>query len=455
MHSNTDMRYFGDIVARIRDPWCDPTTTVPARAGSGSLRRAAFRQDDGIEQVASDLRDMSFRVVRWTARDGVLKKVDSLGAIQRMVRNAKVAATALQVAGAAEPSVGVGGNVVAFLAEVATRWQLNAEFSLKEQSVDPYVSVAQFEQALRQAANVKPLVIVVDDADKVDRPDVWWDVLFGTLLPRSADRLPMLLVLGVERTSSAASYALQVIDRRLIPGGLAEEIRLPRLDPARIAAVVGPLDDGLFEQIRSLINGRPAWLDEIWREWRKEGAVVLHDGRWVAAPDTRDRVGHSIHGWVVRALHAGGPGGEAFEQALTIVQTAALEGQRFTAEALAAVLRIDVEQLIGWINEHLVDRHGQSLLKRDGIVKRRAGLDPRALRCYRFRSAVIAGVLRDDMLTDKDGKALAGRYARALALVYQASSVSNIAWTINRLATTAGDEELAEYIWRRANRLED
>jgi hypothetical protein len=231
-----------------------------------------------------------------------------------------------------------------------------------------------------------------------------------------AAHLPVLVVLGVERTSTAAgSHALQLIDTKLVPAGLVEEIRLPPLDPARIERALGLMDGALLGQLRALVQGRPGWLDEIWGEWRDQGVVVQRDGQWTAAPDARDRVRMSLHGRVELALRAGAPDGDGYWRALEVLRTAALEGQRFTAEAVADVLGEDVEDLIDWIDEHLADPDGPSLVVDDGFVERADGVDPPALRCYRFCSPLVAGVLRQEVLAGTNGKLLAGRYARALA----------------------------------------
>jgi hypothetical protein len=155
------------------------------------------------------------------------------------------------------------------------------------------------------------------------------------------------------------------------------------------------------------------------------------------------------------ALRKGAPDGDAYWRAKEVLETAALEGQRFTVEALAAVLGEDVEDLIDWIDDHLAGPDDPSLLEEDGFVERAEGVEPPELRCYRFRSAMVAGVLRQDVLAGTNGKELARRYAHAMAGAYRWSPVSASAWTISRLATAAGDEELAETIWRRANRSED
>ena len=193
------------------------------------------------------------------------------------------------------------------------------------------------------------------------------------------------------------------------------------------------------------MQGRPAWLDEIWREWREHGVVVWHEGRWTVAPDARDRACLSLHGRVENALHAAvAPDSDAFWRAREILRTAALEGQRFTAEALAGVLGDDVEELIDWIDDHLADLDSPSPLVEDGFVERAEGLDPPALRCYRFDSALVAGVLRQEALGDE--REVAGREVRPGAGAgVSVSTASSAAWTISRLATAAGDEELVEY----------
>jgi hypothetical protein len=448
--SDRGVRYFPDVVEQIaalgRDTGTDerPGRVVVVSGTPQSGRSTVLRQ------AVDDLRGLGFRVVRRRAEGGALRAPDESAPAQYGVQGAKVGAALLQVAG-----VGLAGNLIALAAEIATTKLLADVLDPAHLPSDPYLAVSRVEEAVRWRAQDGPLALIVDDADKLDMPEVWWDVLFGTTLPRLADHLPLLVVLGVERASTAASYALEVLDKRLVPAARAEEIRLPPLDAARIEGALGPVDAALLRQLRPLVQGRPGWLDEVWRTWHAEGAVVRRAGRWVAAPDARDRVGLSLHAWVERLVRAGAPDGDAYWRAKEILETAALEGQRFTVEALAAVLNDDVEDVIDWIDDHLAAADGDSLLAEDGFVERAEGVEPPELRCYRFRSAMVAGVLRQEVLAGTKGKEQARRYAHALAGVYHWSPVSASAWTISRLATAAGDEELAETIWRRANRLED
>ena len=144
-------------------------------------------------------------------------------------------------------------------------------------------------------------------------------------------------------------------------------------------------------------------------------------------PRCPDRARTSLHAWVDVALRK--PvrrTATPYWRAKEILETAALEGQRFTVEALAAVLGEDVEDLIDWIDDHLAGPDGPSLLEEDGFVERAEGVDPPELRCYRFRSAMVAGVLRQEVLAGTNGKELARRYAHALAQAYRWSSVEHV-----------------------------
>ena len=123
----------------------------------------------------------------------------------------------------------------------------------------------------------------------------------------------------------------------------------------------------------------------------------------------------SLHAWVDVALRKGAPDGDAYWRAKEILETAGLEGQRFTVEALAAVLGEDVEDLIDWIDDHLAGPVDPSLLEEDGFVERAEGVEPPELRCYRFRSAMVAGVLRQEVLAGVNGKELARSWQGAHA----------------------------------------
>ena len=432
------------------NPWRDAAPDEPAGRVVVVSGPPQSGRSTVLRQAADDLRRSGFRVVRREARDGSLQSVAGSGSGEHVVQGAKVLAAALQVAGA-----GAVGNLIALGAEIATTRHLVDSLDPDRLPSDPYVHVVRVEQAVRERAEQRAAghrrrrrgqarhaggVVgrpVRHDAAATGRPTSrcsWSSASSGPPRP--------------------GRTALQVIDSKLVPAGLAEEIRVPPLDPRRITRALGPIDDALLGQLRSLVQARPAWLDDLWRGWRADDVVVQRDGRWAVAPDARSRARTSLHAWVDVALRKGARDGDAYWRAKEILETAALEGQRFTVEAVAAVLGEDVEDLIDWIDDHLAGPDGPSLLQEDGFVERADGVEPPELRCYRFRSAMVAGVLRQEVLAGTNGKERARRYAHAMAGAYRWSAVSASAWTISRLATAAGDEELAETIWRRANRLE-
>ncbi len=447
--SDDAVRFHGDAVSRVVGPWTHPGPEGPAGRVVVVSGTAGSGRTTVLNQAADDLRRARIRVLRLSGRGGMLHKVAGApGPAEHVVQGGKVLAAALQVMGA-----GPAGNLIALAAELATTHLMTDRPDLAKIPNAPDLQALWVEEALGWHAAQQPVGIVIDDADQLSSPEIWWDVLLGTIVPRLATEVPVLVVLGVERSTPAAgSYALRAVDSRLMRDGVADEVRLGPLDRERIRRSLWPIDDDLVDHLRSLVQGRPAWLDELWRAWRAQDVVEWRNGRWAVAPDARGRVRSPLRSRVDLALRRAVPDADAYDRARDLVRTAALEGQRFTAEALAAVLDEDVEDLIEWIDDHLAGPDG--LVEDDGFVERAEGVNPPELRCYRFQSALVAGVLRQDVLAETNGKTLARRYAHALAAVYWWSPASRSAWTIARLATAAGDDELVETTWRRANRLQ-
>ena len=106
-------------------------------------------------------------MVRRRAENGALKVPDESAPAQYGVQGAKVLAAALQVAGA-----GAVGNLIALGAEIATAHQMVDSLDPERLPSDPYVHVVRLEQAVRERAEREPLVLVVDDADKLDTSEV-------------------------------------------------------------------------------------------------------------------------------------------------------------------------------------------------------------------------------------------------------------------------------------------
>ena len=445
--------FHGSLAARIvneavADPdawrrWPVPRRHRPAQSGRSTLLRSVA---DGFEQAG-------WRVIAREVQDGVLAapRGDGLRGAGWAIQAAKVVGAGLQVAG------GPVGSLIALLAEVATAGHMAATEQTATSVDDEYLAVDRLILALERAAAAAPLAVLIDDADDLDRSDVWWDVLLGSQIPDLVENLPVVCIVGAERSSIArASHAWDVLDV-LLADGVAEEVRLEPLDRAAVTEALGAVEPSLADQLLALAQRRPGWVVGLWESWRGEALVVRRGGRWEFGTDGYARVrATAVHRWVETSLHNVLPDRSRYDRAVEILELGSLEGPHFTAEAVAAMLSFDVEDLIDWLDDNLAapegseDTVGPSILVEDGYIARSGG---ESLRCYRFRSLFAAGALREKVLRSTGGSTLAGRYAKQLADLYRWSAPAEAATAIVRLATVAGDPALVAETWARANRL--
>ena len=413
--------------------------TGTAQSGRSTL---LWSLADGFERAG-------WRVVARQVRDGALVAPRGAG-LRRAgwaIQAAKVAGAGLQVVG------GPAGSLVALVAELATACHMAAGEQAADTG-DEYVQLARLTVALERTAASAPVALLIDDADDLDRPDVWWDVLFGAQIPDLVAELPLVCVIGAERSSVArGSHAWDVLDA-LLTDGVAAEVRLGPLDRAAVTEALGAVDPTLADQLLTLAQRRPGWVAGLWESWCEEDLVVRRDGRWEFGTDGYARArATSVHRWVETSLRASVPDRTGYDRAVEILELGSLEGPHFTAEVVAAMLSEDVEDLIDWLDDTLSgpeEDDGTSVLVEDGFVARSGG-EP--LCRYRFRSLLAAGTLREKVLRSTNGASLAGRYARTLAGTYRWSAPGEAATAVVRLATHAGDTELVEETWARANRL--
>lgn len=392
-----------------------------------------------LRHLAVELADQGWTVVRRQAEDGLLVPPSGDG-----VRQAGWAVQGLKIAGAATNLVApAAGSIMALAGEVATALHMNAAEASPGVWQDPYLAMTELADVLERAAATAPVALVLDDADQLVPPQVWWDGLFGVTLPRLMENLPVLAVLGVDGSAAVRrSHAWTVLDERLFEHGIATETALSPLTPDDVVRALGDVEETLAAELVRFGRGRPGWVDDLLRRWRADGVVVQEAG-WRFAADGYARARATQRNRVDALLQQALP--DDHERAREVLRLASLEGPVFTAEAVASVLGEQPETLAGWI--------GGTLAATDPPLAEDAG-DAAGLHRYRIVSPLLAGTLREATLSGTDGPVVAGRYAHALYRLYRDRPQFPSAWTISRLAAHARDEEITEAVWRRASRQE-
>ena len=246
---------------------------------------------------------------------------------------------------------------------------------------------------LRRTTLEKPLICLLDNWDQATR--FYWDeMLLGCSREISQD-LPLLLFLTVNEINLAApdedETGLTTVIKSLTEKGLAECWTLKKLSEEDVANLIGLAEPGLASKLHTLTGGNARWVTELWREWRLNETVVTNDAdQWIWNPRHKPTI--NLYDDVLRNRLAKLLKAEtamAVEDAREILSCGALEGMRFTADAVALALGFDRDDLIDFLDENLVQSdHNPDgvLLEDDSVSIGKPDGSVTNLWCYRFVS---------------------------------------------------------------------
>ncbi len=308
-----------------------------------------------------------------------------------------------------------------------------------------------FEEWLRGEAARHPVVCLVDDADQA-MGAVWTDIV--SRLARQIDEgLPVLLLMTIEKPSGLGDEPDAIaLAGDLVRRGLAEWWPMRPRTEEEVAAWLGPAEPDVARRLHAATGGNPRWVEALWTEWVEMEAVGregpnrpwrLLFGRDEESLDLVDRI---LDSRLTRLLGSGETG-EIAADARRILATAALEGPRFTADALARAL--------GWDRDDLIDFLDDTLLRTDerpaGVLSEAGWAGPAsALPMYAFSSDLHWHALRRYGHAEQERVADCRKLADALVEVY-GSEVQEVAPTVARLYVHGERQDAA----RRYRRMAD
>ena len=274
------------------------------------------------------------------------------------------------------------------------------------------------------------VVLVMDDLQAA-APCLPWSALFlSRWLPRLTASRPVLVVAGcaIDPAPSAegGQSELGAAFDTLAGQGLLDRQRLALLGRDDLERWFGPLDDLVAADLLGLSGGHPGWAGRLFAGWRDGGFIAGAPQlpAWAYTPTGRDEAR---------------PVPEPDDRRRAVLAAAALEGPVFTAEALAYALGDDPDELIDFIDDHLIGTLEEvAFLTLDG----RYGVEPtRQLFRYRFSSTMAWYVARPTTISTEVAT-LARRYAEGLVRSY-GPGVWLVARQVAHLARRAGDHETA------------
>ena len=310
---------------------------------------------------------------------------------------------------------------------------------------------------LRHAAEENPTIVLLDDWDEAQR--YHWDSMLLSFAREIAVDLPILIVVTVKapiNLDPPAKGGPSEVIKSLTEKGLAELWKLEKLSPEEVAAAIGSTLPSIAARLHGVTGGNAHWVQEVWREWRLNEVVVINDGdRWLwnsqrknstnlYADVLEDRLKRILKNHPVMEI----------EQAREVLACAALEGSKFTADAVAWALNWDRDELIDLLDELVQsEKNPDGVLLEEGFVNIPTVSDvPRTLCLYSFVSDLhwfaldrfgFANEQRPGQRnTERNEKSMA--LIEGLTKVYQTED-RLVAAPLARLLSTVGDLAMAKH----------
>lgn len=228
---------------------------------------------------------------------------------------------------------------------------------------------------LRSATGERPLVCLIDDWDEA--PRFYWDSMLLSFSREIARNVPLLIFITFKRPIRGASSGdnestLTEVVKRLTEKGLAELWTLRKLSRDEVAAAIGRAAPSVADKLHGVTGGNARWVKELWREWRQKEVVVTDQAdQWVWGADHKATLNmyDTIVGDRLTRLLGAATAAEV-EDTRDILACAALEGERFTADAVARAMGFDRDELIDFFDDVLVrtEANPDGLLSEEGGV---------------------------------------------------------------------------------------
>lgn len=321
-------------------------------------------------------------------------------------------------------------------------------------------------QLLRELCTQGPVVCLIDDADR-GPAGLWGDLVLG-LAGRIAAELRLLLVLAIDGPMHLGAGAIQLgehdddepetlyVARKLTGRGIADWHPLERVTRRELERWTGPAASGLLQRLLDVTGGRAAWAAQLWNHWQANDVVQSPSGSpyWQFAADGYQRALDPVDDVLERRLRQlVGNDARALDRARELLVCAALEGRRFTTDAVAGALGRDQDQVAGLIDSKLAlnDQQQNRLVLQAGSVSVDDKTGKRHLSLYRFQAELAWLTLgRYHGLSDDERRKLAEKLANTLRTLY-GREAHRVAGVLARLFEIAADPDAAHHFQRMAD----
>jgi tetratricopeptide (TPR) repeat protein len=302
-----------------------------------------------------------------------------------------------------------------------------------------------------------PVVCIVDDVDRA--LSGWWTDLVLLFARRVASELPLLLILGTDGPSELGSHEPEEANvlfaaRTLHAEGLATWHPLKRVDTEEARRWTEGATPGVARALLEVTGGQAEWTAQLWRDWQRRNVVEKRDDRcWDFTAGPAFAIDEIEYRFGQRLADLLGT-----EELMALVMTrrllacAALEGRRFTADAVARALDRAPDEVIGELDEKLSrdEQRPNAVVVEAGSVDVRDETGVRSLRRYRFAAELDWLALLHHGHAQDERQEMSLRLARELESAY-GSETHRVAQVLVRLYRDGGDLAKAALFQRMSN----
>ncbi len=210
---------------------------------------------------------------------------------------------------------------------------------------------------VRRVTASHPLLLSIEYLEHADQ--VWLDEL-RSLAAEAVQELPLLLVLSLTTPASLREIPFdeytpaQKIAALMLDDYLAFEFHLDRVTAEEVSEALATTPE-LGQVLSTMAAGDPYIVESLFQEWRRHHLIRKvgqlweftrdSDDNWRVYGDTREYVNRSLYDLVAGRTDSPDAAHKLVERLKAILQIGALEGEIFTAEAVAEVLDAEAAEV--------------------------------------------------------------------------------------------------------------
>lgn len=293
----------------------------------------------------------------------------------------------------------------------------------------------QLTQVFCQLAQRHPLIVALDDLQWIDPGSV--NLLFHLARQISGSKI---LILGVYRPEevmvkrSPAAHPLQGVVQEL--GALYGDIQIDLMQSAGaqfvkelIQSEPNELDQHFQDSLYQHTSGNPLFTIELLRGMQLRAEILKNNrGKWVVKQDLNwGELPGRVEAVIARRI------GHLSEESQELVNVACVEGEQFSAEVIAGVLKKDIQRVCDLLSKEISKQH--QLVTAQSLQQ----VGAQNLSIYRFRHSLFQIYLYNHLdLVEK--RELHGKVGSALENYYLSDpqKLAEIAHVLARHFETAG-----------------